>query len=511
MQTRPILEPVSAHGPGNCFCTAEVAHAGLLIDAADYYRALHHAARAAEHYILLCGWQFDSEVRLLRGREAHASALPSTLKSWLDALCAKKPKLRVYMLAWDFHMVFALEREWLQPLIFELTTSERLRFRFDDNHVRSGSHHQKFVVIDGELSFLGGVDVAEHRWDDRCHLEHDPRRTSHGAEHKPFHDVQLCLRSREVSRVLTRVFCERWQLAGGEPIMPDASDEKTRVALPDEAFPIPAQHVALSRTDPQKGKDQPGGCREIFSLYAGAIERAERSIYLEMQYFSSHEICEVLVRRLRDRRAPPLSIVMVLNMEADSFKEEVAVGLAQAEVLAALREAAAAAEREHELGLYYTVPLGEPGREPLRSTYIHSKLMIVDDRFLTIGSANLTNRSLNVDTELQASFETLDPEDALGRSIASVRRTLLAEHLGVTHLRELEDRVPALDALAVAREGRLRIHPAPSERERALLRVVDPQKLPFDPDGVPKEPRPSILAQSLRAWRRLRPSRRAGS
>ena len=41
----------------------------------------------------------------------------------------------------------------------------------------------------------------------------------------------------------------------------------------------------------------------------------------------------------------------------------------------------------------------------------HGKLMIVDDRFLTIGSANLTNRSTSVDSELNVSIETETPDD----------------------------------------------------------------------------------------------------
>ena len=117
-------------------------------------------------------------------------------------------------------------------------------------------------------------------------------------------------------------------------------------------------------------------------------------------------------------------------MEAETLKEEVAVGLAQAKVIADLRKAA---EGTHHRSASTTrCPETDGDGEPESATYIHSKLMIVDDRFLTVGSANLTNRSMCVDTELNVSVETDDPGDALGRSIAHARQSLIAEHLGVS-------------------------------------------------------------------------------
>jgi phosphatidylserine/phosphatidylglycerophosphate/cardiolipin synthase-like enzyme len=107
--------------------------------------------------------------------------------------------------------------------------------------------------------------------------------------------------------------------------------------------------------------------------------------------------------------------------------------------------------------------------------------MIVDDRFLTVGSANLTNRSNGVDTELNMSVETLDASDALGESIVMARSSLLAEHLGIPEVRHSASLVDQLDGFARAHEGRLRLHPSPTEQERHVLDVLDPQQLPFDP------------------------------
>ncbi|HEU4406260.1 MAG TPA: phospholipase D-like domain-containing protein [Polyangiaceae bacterium] len=500
---RGILRP----GPA-LWCERPLAAAGLLVDGEDYYRAFYRAACQARRYILIAGWQFDSEVPLLRGEgaEAEAGGRPVTLRAFLSDLCERNPDLSIYLLAWDFHVVFALEREWLQQLIFAWTTNERLSFRFDASHVENGCHHQKFVVIDGELSFVGGLDICDHRWDDRRHREANPLRQSRGAPHKPFHDVQSYLVGRDVARALASLFDCRWQAAGGGPLSlprgPRASfGEDYR---PPGALPLLAPRVALSRTDPRGAPTDARGCREVYDLYREAIAAAERLIYVETQYFSSRAIGEALEARLRDPARPPLDVVLILNMRAETLKEEIAVGLAQAKVLAGVR--AAAAGTAHRLGIYYTVPEpAEAGREPARATYIHSKVMAVDDLFLTVGSANLTNRSFSVDTELNASFEADGPGDPLAASIAAARRSLLAEHLGLDDPEPDGALVPWLDDLAARRVGRLRPHPSPTERETALLGVIDPSALPFDPDAAEDdEERRSFFAIGTgELWRRL--------
>ena len=156
--------------PGKSFFAAPPAAAcGLLVDARDYYVAFYRAALAARHSILVTGWQFDRGVKLLRGPDvALAKPMGGEVRflAFLDQLCKRRPALQVYILAWNFHVVLALEREWMQRLYFHWATNERLRFRFDASHASGASHHQKFAVIDGEVSFLGGIDLCEARWDD---------------------------------------------------------------------------------------------------------------------------------------------------------------------------------------------------------------------------------------------------------------------------------------------------------------------------------------------------------
>lgn len=486
-------------GPGCVWCEKNVDAAGVLVDGDDYFKAFYDAALGAKRSIYLSGWQFDSDVALLRGKDAENAELPVTLKAFLNALCERNPELHVNLLAWDFHVVFALEREWMQRLVFHWTTHERLRFRFDSSHVDKGCHHQKFAVIDGHVSFLGGLDLCDHRWDVRNHRDDDPMRISRGEPHKPFHDIQTYLVGRDVGASLEELFVCRWKLADGDPFEPKPpSDAEVREAIerwrsspPRGAHVLPTSRVALSRTDPKgspsKSTDDAHECHEITDLYVSAIRAADSSIYVETQYFSSAKIAEALCERLRAQGRPALDVVLVLNMRAETLKEEIAVGLAQAKVLLDVRKAAEGTA--HRLGIYYTVPESKDGKEPERATYIHSKLMIVDDRFLAIGSANLTNRSNSVDTELNASFEAEGDDDPLRESIRRLRCGLVAEHLGETS-RELgfdDARVEALDGRAERKDGRLRPHPSPTKNERRIVDIIDPQALPFDPHGIEED------------------------
>jgi phospholipase D1/2 len=469
---------------------------GLLVDARDYYYAFFRAARAARRYILMAGWQFDSGVKLVRGPDlarAGATRQDVRLLRFLDGLCERHPSLHIYLLAWDFHMVFALEREWMQKLWFDTTTNERLRFQFDDTNLPGGCHHQKFVVIDGRLSFLGGIDICEARWDDRRHLGHNPERLSRGRPQRPYHDVQAYFRGARVADALTGLFRERWRRAGGGALALPAAVGRAAEgrSSPRGALRFPAgASVSLSRTEPTPaGK---GPLREIRALYAAAIARARQLIYIETQYFSSRAVCRALVERLRDRALPALEVVLVLNLRAEAVKEEIAVGLRQTEIVSHLRQVAR--EAGHRLGVYYTVPAAggrRPGKH--RSTYMHSKLMVVDDRFLTVGSANLTNRSMGIDSELNASWESPGPDGPLAAAIRRARVSLLGEHLGLqragvlARLGRPAGLVAYLDGLVQAGEGRLRAQPGPTRQEARVLEVIDPQALPFDPEAADDE------------------------
>ncbi len=497
MRTRRTEAARIIQPPRNAWRIAGATSAGVLVDGADYYRAFYRSARRAEHYIVMSGWQFDSGVPLLRGDEVAAGEEVRFLK-FLNGLCERRPTLRIYLLAWDFHPVLALEREWWQRVYFHWMTNARLHFRFDTCEVDGGSHHQKFIVIDGAVAFLGGMDVCEARWDDRRHLAEHPLRYSRGRPQKPYHEVQAFLAGGDAPTALVELFGERWARAGGDRLVLSPAPESPCFERPEGLLPLPGGAVALSRTDPRR----PKGVREVEELLVDAIDAAEQCVYAETQYFSSRRIFRALVARMQAAGRPKLEIVVIVNERAEAMKEELAVGLRQAEILEKLREVAGATG--HPLGLYWSRPEGKA--EAFPATYIHSKLLIVDDRFLSVGSANLTNRSMGVDSELHASWETGadDASSELGASIRDIRVSLLAEHSG-QHRGALEAFGPMpglvgrLDALAD--QSRLRRHGPPSPGQRAAMEWLDPQSLPFDP-ADPDGADAAALEEPSDQWRR---------
>jgi hypothetical protein len=182
-----------------------------------------------------------------------------------------------------------------------------------------------------------------------------------------------------------------------------------------------------------------------------------------------------------------------------------------------------AASTGHALGLYFS--LSDGAGKTQRATYIHSKLLAVDDRFLSVGSANLTNRSMGVDSELHVSWEAPAGQTAHlpARGVRRLRVSLLAEHAGlqgVTAIRPLvaiPGLVDRLNALAARPGSRLRAHGPPSQGQKTAMSIVDPKDLPFDPaspDGdehdEPTDEPVRRRSRLRRAAEFLRPGRRAG-
>lgn len=407
------------------FRRAPATAAGVLVDACDYYRTFAHAAAQAKQSIHIAGWQFDTRVELVRGVEPMPLGAPRDLRGFLRFLIDRTPELEVRIFSWRYNPVFAFEREWWQSLKFELGTQGRLHFALDEHPVPNASHHQKIVIVDGAIAFVGGIDLCEERWDDRHHrCENVQRVNCMGVAGKPFHDIQVAVTGPVVG-ALCEVFEERWHVATGETLHPSCSVEKgafdIAVLSSGKALPLAPSAVAVSRTrmDPRAGDD----IAEVQKLLVAAIDQASSIIYVETQYFTSHIVSRALARRMEDDARPPLTIVLVLPEMADTPKEKLALGDAQNEILAGLERIAL--EHGHTLFVLASETRGTDAPKPV---FIHSKLTIVDDVLLSIGSANLTNRSLGVDTELNVTFVAEPDDAALRRSIANVRANLLAEH-----------------------------------------------------------------------------------
>jgi phospholipase D1/2 len=449
--TTSILAP-----GGACGVIVDSPRSGLLIDGHDYYRAVYDACRQAKKSILMLGWQFDSGVELLRGAEAEDADHPLGLLGFLSSLCEERPELRVYILTWRSSAVFALEREPFQSLTIRARSHENLRFELDGCHPLGASQHQKAVIVDRAIAMLGGMDLCNGRWDDRAHLADDPRRGRRPLrrqQYKPYHDTQAYVTGEAVD-TLRAWFVERWERGCNEKIVLEDAPRDPIAITP--TLEITAPRVGLTRTMPEMENTDPPrpAITELRELHHCAIAAAERSIYIENQYFCSEEIRRALLDRM-NRDDEPLEIVIVLPQRSGGLKEQIAVGVRQSEMLRELK--AMAVRTGHHVGVYYVAAPGPDGDVPV---FIHSKVMIVDDRLLLVSSCNTTNRSLGLDSELGVAWEAETEEP----SIRQARIELLREHTGLDRF-DAEERlapqerlVARLDELARARTSRLRMH-----------------------------------------------------
>ena len=465
----------------NCCKIAEVDQTGLLIDGRDYYSAFCTAAESAERYILLSGWQFDSDVQLLREGDCEHTSLIS----FLNQLCEKKPELHVYILAWNFSVIYSVDREWLQSWNFNWSTNERIQFCFDSCHPFGASHHQKYAVIDGQIAFLGGLDLCSGRWDDRQHRADNPQRVNADqSSYAPFHDVQTYHVGAAAEHLAT-FFKQQW-CAVCECDLDLAAPTRNPAVAFDNALPIQSTRVAISRTQVKTTETGNESVREIRRLFRDAVGAAESLLYIENQYFSAQAIYQALVRRMTDPNRSRLEIVLVLAKEANAFVEQASIGIAQAKIIRHLKQLAA--QTGHAFGVYYPASPAKDGQEV--ATYIHSKLLIVDDCFLSVGSANLNNRSMGLDTELNVSWQAAEGQEAVRQSIRAVRLSLLAEHTGVEQknpikLAQTQGLVSCLNQISNDPQSRLRRHPlisAVTENE-SWIETIFPDGLPLDPEG----------------------------
>jgi len=459
----------------NCWRTARARRVAFLVDGAAYFAAFRAAALRAERSIFIIGWDIDSRTPLVP--EDPGDGLPRLLGDFLDALVRRRRSLSIYVLDWDFAMLYALEREPLPIYTLGWRTHRRLHFRLDDRHPVGASHHQKIVVIDDAVAFVGGIDLTIRRWDTPAHRPDEAHRVDpSGDPYPPFHDVQILV-DGDAAAALGELARRRWHadaVGASRPVTHDPWPELVRPDLVDV-------DVALARTEPRY--DGREAVQEVRQLYLDAIAAARRAIYFENQYFTAAAVGDALAARLGEPDAP--EIVVVSRLRGGGWLEQNTMEVLRARLLRRLRQA----DRHGRLHVYHPAQAGLDGA----CIDLHSKLMIVDDRLVRVGSANLANRSMGLDTECDLAIEATEPRVA--RAIAALRNRLLAEHLG-TDPEALAGRFADTGSLVAAIES-LRGNPrslAPLEatvspEADALVpdaAIIDPER-PVDPEELVDE------------------------
>ncbi len=358
----------------------------VLVDGEEALPRIAEALAGARSHVHIAGWHVTSDFGLTRDDQA------SRLRDLLGDL-AERIDVRVLLWAGAPLPVFTPARAAVRSVREELTRGTRVQCALDFHERPMHCHHEKLVIVDGEVAFVGGIDLTSlggDRFDTSDHL----MRGRLG-----WHDASSRVRGPAVADVAAH-FAARWR---------EVAHEEVEETPP----PAPAGDIELQvvRTVPEKIYDfVPHGDFRILEAYVRALRTARKLVYLESQFLWSAQVVEILANKLRDPPSDDFRVVVLLpakpNNGADTTRGQLGV-LAGADNGAARFLAATISARSGGL----TGPL-----------YVHAKIGIVDDAWLTVGSANLNEHSFFNDTEMNV--VTCDPVVA-----RETRLRLWAEHL----------------------------------------------------------------------------------
>jgi phospholipase D1/2 len=403
----------------------------VLIDGAAFFRAVREALLKARRSVIIVGWDLHSQTRLVGETGRADDGYPETLAEFLSALVRDRPRLVVRLLLWDYSVLYANERELFPRVTLGWKTPDRVRLALDDAVPFGASQHQKLVIVDDVVAFSGGLDITIRRWDTPDHMVDNPGRIDPaGKSYRPFHDVQAVV-DGAAARALGGMARARWMCATGERVhlVRDAGDRWPDSVVPD----FMNVDVGIARTQPRyDGQEE---VREVERLFLDSIDAAERSIFIENQFLTCTKFAERLAQRMRER--PELEALLIAPQHHASWLEARTMRNGRIRFRRTLEDAGVG----ERLRIVYPSVESPKGST---DTMVHSKVMIVDDWFLRIGSANLNNRSMGTDTECDLAVVAKSDDDR--RAILAIRDRLMADHCGVT---------ADVAAGAVARNGSL--------------------------------------------------------
>ncbi len=413
----------------------------VLVDGAEAFGVIVAAIEQAREFVHIAGWHVAPHLELVRGER------PRVLGALL-AEVAQRIDVRVLVWAGAPVPIFHPTRGEVRRAVERLKRGTKIRCETDPREHPFHCHHEKIVVVDGEVAFVGGIDMTDLAGD-RFDVSEHPARRRLG-----WHDVTTRIQGPAVRDVADH-FALRWEELTGEELVARAAPS-----------PAGQTRVQVVRTIADgMYRRVPRGEFRVLESYVRAIRQARRFIYLENQFLWSPGIVALLADKLRSPPSERFRIVILLPAKANNGQDDTS---GQLSVLVA-------ADDGNDRSLAATIRSLSGGRDdPL---YVHAKVGIVDDRWLTVGSANLNAHSLMNDTEMNV--VTDDPE-----VVRMTRLRLWAEHLQVAaETIAAEDpataiderwRPIALEQLRRLRDGapathRLLAMPGMSRRSRRLL------------------------------------------
>jgi phosphatidylserine/phosphatidylglycerophosphate/cardiolipin synthase-like enzyme len=364
----------------------------VLIDGSEALVAIDEAIRGARSHVHIAGWHVDPDFALRR--DGGAAGRPLS-----DLLAETAERVDVRVLAWAGAPLPVIKptRRMARECRSRFVEGTKVRCALDARERPMHCHHEKLVIVDDEVAFVGGVDLtalAGDRYDEPGH----PARGRLG-----WHDVATRIRGPLVGDV-ARHFAARWR---------EVADDGAELAAPGEPGPAGEVEAQLVRTVPEKVYEfLPKGEFSIVEAYLRAVRSAKRLVYLENQFLWSPEVCAVLADKLSNPPADGFRVVVLLPERANNGQDDTR---GQLGVLAE-------ADGRGGGGRFVATTIRSRSGGRSERLYVHAKVGIVDDRWLTVGSANVNAHSFFNDSEVNV----VTCDEALARD---TRVRLWAEHL----------------------------------------------------------------------------------
>ncbi|MEO1138176.1 MAG: phospholipase D-like domain-containing protein [Pseudomonadota bacterium] len=303
---------------------------------------------------------------------------------------------------WTAFLPFAVRRKSARLRQLSEMRKKRQAVRLQQQRMPSlhtTSHHQKIAVVDETWLYVGGLDLNERRYDDPTH--------DRPAE-ETWSDVQLLIRGPEAKEASTHLE-EFVDVVHGKAAPTKLKSVKRTLSAPRRfQFPFLSPRTVLS---------------EIEEVHRTAFRNAHRLVYVETQYFRARSLAECLAEQAQAK--PDLAAIIILPGLPDKvafssdFGSDAKYGMAlQADALDILKQAFG-----KRLTLATPVRPILAARADTRTlagsplVHVHNKVLVQDDQFALVGSANLNGRSLYWDTEVAVTVSDKNRVDVLRRRL----------------------------------------------------------------------------------------------
>jgi phosphatidylserine/phosphatidylglycerophosphate/cardiolipin synthase-like enzyme len=452
--TDGLGHPITAH--------VDNVEAELIVDGHQYFTEVFAAIAATKpgDTVLLVGWTFDPNMTkttatkigdILAERKFHGVNVHVVLNGSLYQNFFGTPfdqSLRALIDLREKRIPSGATTPPLDPCVL-----------FDFSGAgRTGSHHQKVVVVhdaaaNDSVAFIGGIDFWPNRDDT---TDHPGTVLTMGGQPWGWHDAAMRVRGQPVAdawanfesrydetRLLPVKNAWRWNPGGSfpfklqpyNPSLPTALPPKPAVFTATTPNPDIAVQVLRSRFPIKLPRESPpllwafpptGGIRQTYATLHKAIGAAQRYIYIEDQFiadtYDGDDAGARTVSLLPDLLAAATRNVKIIMLTSGKPEGPSLPALPPRDMQNQVIDKLSPAQRAN-------VSIWK-----LSNLVVHSKLIMIDDVFAAVGSANLHSRSMwGIDQELHVAVvdAKVDAGNAPAGVVRDWRVRLWAEHLEV--------------------------------------------------------------------------------